>query len=54
MLLGAAVVAMIGFGWARRVYQRCPHCGSLAPRVRQGWKRCRRCGRQYRKGLRLR
>jgi len=52
--LGAAVLIGLGFVWGRRFYQRCPHCGRLAPRVHIGWKRCRHCGRQYRKGLRLR
>ena len=53
-VVGVAVVAGLGFAWGRRYYQRCPHCGRLTTRVYVGWKRCRRCGRQYRKGLRLR
>jgi NADH pyrophosphatase NudC (nudix superfamily) len=52
--LGAAVVmALAIWGW-RQFYQFCPHCGALARRVYAGWRRCRRCGRQYRRGLRLR
>ena len=54
MFLGAAVIIVLGlWGW-RKYYQFCPHCGALASRVYEGWKRCRRCGRQYRRGLRLR
>ena len=52
--LGAAVViALVVWGWWQ-FYQFCPHCGGLTRRVRGGWLRCRRCGRQYRRGLRLR
>jgi NADH pyrophosphatase NudC (nudix superfamily) len=54
MVLGAAAVfALAVWGW-RQYYQFCPHCGALARRVYTGWRRCRRCGRQYRRGLRLR
>ena len=54
MVLGAAVIIVLGLlGW-RKYYQFCPHCGAMASRVYEGWKRCRRCGRQYRRGLRLR
>jgi len=54
VVLGAAVVlALILWGW-RQYYQFCPHCGALTRRVYAGWRRCRRCGRQYRRGLRLR
>lgn len=54
MFLGAAVIIALGlWGW-RKYYQFCPHCGAMASRVYEGWKRCRRCGRQYRRGLRLR
>jgi NADH pyrophosphatase NudC (nudix superfamily) len=52
--LGAAVlIALVVWGWSQ-YYQFCPHCGAMTPRVRDGWLRCRRCGRQYRRGLRLR
>jgi hypothetical protein len=48
-----AVVALVAWGgW--QLYQFCPHCGALTRRVQHGWLRCRRCGRQYRRGLRLR
>jgi tRNA(Ile2) C34 agmatinyltransferase TiaS len=33
-------------------YQRCPHCRRLAPRAKEQWLRCPRCGRQYHRGLR--
>jgi NADH pyrophosphatase NudC (nudix superfamily) len=48
-----ALVALLIWGW-RKLYQFCPHCGALTPRVHGGWRRCGRCGRQYRRGLRLR
>jgi NADH pyrophosphatase NudC (nudix superfamily) len=55
LAIGAAtvLVALVLWGW-RQFYQFCPHCGALARRVYVGWRRCRRCGRQYRRGLRLR
>jgi hypothetical protein len=54
IVVGAAVVmAVVVWGWWQ-FYQFCPHCSALVPRVRSGWRRCRRCGRQYRRGLRLR
>jgi NADH pyrophosphatase NudC (nudix superfamily) len=54
IVLGAAVVlALALWGW-RQYYQFCPHCGGLARRADNGWRRCRRCGRQYRRGLRVR
>jgi NADH pyrophosphatase NudC (nudix superfamily) len=49
----AVLLALLYWGW-RRYYQFCPHCGALTPRVYGGWLRCRKCGRQYRRGLRLR
>jgi hypothetical protein len=49
----AVVIALALWGW-RQYYQLCPHCGAVARRVYAGWRRCRRCGRQYRRGLRLR
>ncbi|HKB26543.1 MAG TPA: hypothetical protein VKG64_16015 [Methylomirabilota bacterium] len=55
LVIGVALAAGVGLlvvGW--RVYQRCPHCGHLVRRVAQGWRRCGACGRQYRKGLRVR
>ncbi|HEU4368586.1 MAG TPA: hypothetical protein VFV05_10220 [Methylomirabilota bacterium] len=54
ILLGAAVVIALGLWSWWRFYQFCPHCGAPARRVQAGWRRCRRCGRQYRRGLRLR
>ena len=53
-MVGAAIVVGLGLLYARRTYQRCPHCGRLVRRVSQGWLRCAFCGRQYRRGLRLR
>jgi NADH pyrophosphatase NudC (nudix superfamily) len=54
IFVGAAVILALGvWGWWH-FYQFCPHCGALARRVTVGWRRCRRCGRQYRRGLRLR
>jgi len=53
-MVGVAVVVGLGLIYARRTYQRCPHCGRLVRRVAQGWLRCGFCGRQYRRGLRLR
>jgi NADH pyrophosphatase NudC (nudix superfamily) len=53
-ILGAAVlIAVVAWGWSQ-YYQFCPHCGAMTKRVRGGWLRCGRCGRQYRRGLRLR
>jgi hypothetical protein len=48
MLVGAGLL----FGWQR--FQRCPHCGRFVKRAQQGWLRCWACGRQYRRGLRVR
>jgi uncharacterized protein (DUF983 family) len=53
-MVGIAVVVGLGLIYARRLYQRCPHCGRVVRRVVQGWLRCGFCGRQYRRGLRLR
>jgi len=55
LMIGAALAAGIGlvFGWM--TYQRCPHCGHLVRRASsQAWRRCGSCGRQYRRGLRVR
>jgi len=54
LVIGAALAVGLGLFWGWRNYQRCPHCGRIVPRVSQGWFRCRACGRQYRKGLRVR
>jgi hypothetical protein len=54
IVLGVVVIiAVAAWGWWQ-VYQFCPHCGAVARRVREGWRRCRRCGRQYRRGLKVR
>ncbi len=53
-MVGIAVVVGLGLIYARRLYQRCPHCGRVVRRVVQGWLRCGFCGRQYRRRLRLR
>jgi hypothetical protein len=55
LVVGIAVAVGLGlilYGW--RVYQRCPHCGHIVRRASRGWHRCGSCGRQYRKGLRVR
>jgi uncharacterized protein (DUF983 family) len=54
LMVGVGLAAGIGLvvGWI--TYQRCPHCGHLVRRASQGWKRCGSCGRQYRRGLRVR
>ncbi|HEV8585923.1 MAG TPA: hypothetical protein VGT02_13220 [Methylomirabilota bacterium] len=49
-----AVLVSLGLAYGWKHYQRCPHCGRLVRRVQQGWLRCTECGRQYRKGLRVR
>jgi hypothetical protein len=49
----AAVIALVAWGWWQ-FYQFCPHCGAPTRRAYAGWLRCRSCGRQYRRGLRLR
>jgi uncharacterized protein (DUF983 family) len=55
-VLAVAIVVTAGIGLAIGwvTYQRCPHCGHLVRRVSQGWRRCGACGRQYRRGLRIR
>lgn len=53
VLGGAIVIALVAWGWWQ-FYQFCPHCGAFTRRVYGGWLRCRSCGRQYRRGLRLR
>jgi hypothetical protein len=54
VVAGAVIAAGVGLliGWL--TYQRCPHCGHLVRRASQGWRRCGSCGRQYRRGLRVR
>ncbi len=52
--VGVALVAGLGLAYGWRVYQWCPHCGRIVRRVFSGWLRCPGCGRQYRRGLRLR
>ena len=52
-LLVLAVLLLIGAAVAVAIrYQRCPHCRRLAPRAKEEWLRCPRCGRQYHRGLR--
>lgn len=51
----AVIVVGLGLFYGLQRYQRCPHCGHIVRRaVSQGWLRCTSCGRQYRKGLRVR
>jgi tRNA(Ile2) C34 agmatinyltransferase TiaS len=45
----AAVLLLAAIAWW---YQRCPHCKALVRRAGSAWLRCRRCGRQYHRGLR--
>jgi len=51
-IVGALATVVVVVLVLRRVYQRCPHCRRLTPRVRAGTVRCSRCGRQYYRGLR--
>jgi tRNA(Ile2) C34 agmatinyltransferase TiaS len=52
-VLALLVVAVLASTYTRR-YQRCPHCQRFVPRARRGWLRCRSCGRQYHRSVRLR
>jgi len=52
--VGVALVTGLGLACGWRLYQRCPHCGRVVRRVSRGWLRCNGCGRQYRRGLRVR
>jgi tRNA(Ile2) C34 agmatinyltransferase TiaS len=49
-----AVLALAVYLLMAQRYQRCPHCGMIVRRARRGWMRCRRCGRQYHRSVRLR
>lgn len=52
-LLALVVVLLVVAAVAAAIrYQRCPHCRRLAPRAKEQWLRCPRCGRQYHRGLR--
>jgi tRNA(Ile2) C34 agmatinyltransferase TiaS len=53
-LVVLAVIALVLYLLISRKYQRCPHCGAFVRRARRGWLRCRRCGRQYHRSVRLR
>jgi tRNA(Ile2) C34 agmatinyltransferase TiaS len=52
--LGIGVLALAMLGLLTRRYQHCPHCGRWVSRARRGWLRCRACGRQYHRSVRLR
>jgi tRNA(Ile2) C34 agmatinyltransferase TiaS len=54
MLVVAVVVAVGLYFLISLRYQRCPHCGGIVRRAKRGWMRCRRCGRQYHRSVRLR
>ena len=54
MLVSVAVVALVLYLLISRKFQRCPHCGMIVRRAKRGWMRCRRCGRQYHRSVRLR
>jgi tRNA(Ile2) C34 agmatinyltransferase TiaS len=53
-LVVMVVVALLLYLLFRQRFQRCPHCGAFVKRARRGWIRCRRCGRQYHRSVRLR
>jgi tRNA(Ile2) C34 agmatinyltransferase TiaS len=53
-LVVVAAVALLLYLLLSRRYQRCPHCGAFVRRARRGWFRCRRCGRQYHRSVKLR
>ena len=54
LLVIVAAVALVVYLLISLPYQRCPHCGAIVRRAKRGWKRCRRCGRQYHRSVRLR
>ena len=54
LLVIVAAVALVVYLLISLRYQRCPHCGAIVRRAKRGWKRCRRCGRQYHRSVRLR
>jgi tRNA(Ile2) C34 agmatinyltransferase TiaS len=56
LVQGAALAAigLIILALVTRRYQRCPHCDRMVPRAHRGWLRCRGCGRQYHRSVRLR
>ena len=54
LLVIAAAGAVVVYLLISLRYQRCPHCGAITQRAKRGWKRCRRCGRQYHRSVRLR
>jgi tRNA(Ile2) C34 agmatinyltransferase TiaS len=54
VLVIVVVVALALWLLIARQYQRCPHCGAFVRRARRGWIRCRKCGRQYHRSVKLR
>jgi hypothetical protein len=54
VIVVVAVATGLGLVLGLVTYQRCPHCGYIVRRVSRGWRRCGSCGRQYRRGLRVR
>ena len=54
LLVIVAVVALLLYLLLAQLYQKCPHCGAIVRWARRGWIRCRRCGRQYHRSVRLR
>ena len=54
LLVIAAAVALALYLLLAQRFQKCPHCGAIVRRARRGWIRCRKCGRQYHRSVRLR
>jgi tRNA(Ile2) C34 agmatinyltransferase TiaS len=54
MFVVVAVVALALYLLISQRFQQCPHCRAIVSRARRGWLRCRRCGRQYHRSVRLR
>src|SRR3972149_6562937 len=48
MVVGVVLATGLGLLLSWHTWQRCPHCGRLARRVTQGWRRCRARGRRGR------
>lgn len=51
-IVTAALAVVLTWAILRRLYQRCPLCRRVVHRAIAGTRRCRRCGRQYYRGLR--
>ena len=53
-LIIVAAAALLLYLLLSRRLQKCPHCGAIVRRAKRGWIRCRKCGRQYHRSVRLR